>query len=59
VTCLGSAPQTLADFAATIDRCAVAAGGPDWQRTALLGALVVAAVIVVLALAAVLWRTAR
>ena len=56
MTCLAS-PQTVAEFADVIDRCATAYGGPGWPTLALTGLATIAiAGLVLLVLLAVLRR---
>ena len=50
MTCVGPAPATLDDFLSLIDRCAQAAGGPDWPSRAILGAETVVIVFLLAAL---------
>ena len=38
MSCLGPAPTTIDEWLAIIDRCATLAGGPNWEKAALLGA---------------------
>jgi hypothetical protein len=53
VTCLTQPPATLDAFWAAIDRCATAAGGPDWAATAILGAQALALLVLAVALVGV------
>ena len=46
----GCLPRTLDDILPTLNRCAQAAGGPDWAGDAILGAQVVAVALLIAAL---------
>lgn len=53
-----TAPQSLDDLLAWANGILVAYGGPGWATTALLGALVVAIAVALLAAAVIRWRRA-
>lgn len=58
MTCLGQPPATLDAWLDTIDRCATAAGGPDWPSLALTG-LATVALVALLVLAVGAWAFSR
>lgn len=59
MTCIGRPPTTLDAWLALVNACAVAAGGPEWASTALLGLQAVLLLLAVGLLVGALLRAGR